>query len=491
MSSIDESIDIFAPVNVSIRLDRLPLLAASVRKLNQKTTNLGTEALSPIDCTVLSPPLFGSFHILFPLQFDDGAVWVLKVPATGHRGRFDEFDAQALTSEALTMQLIKRETTVPIPKVYSFNASIDNELNCPFILMEHLNGAPLYDCWFDNTSSKTMVEQRRSRILGDVATAMVQLNKFTYTQGGRLLFDKDGNPTSIGPMRKLDLSSMLDGFHTDDSNDTFVFCELEPFTNSKAFLLCMLDRREPPPDKFSQGIYKLLRFFIDWFPYNDCAKEEEFVLSHPDLDIQNVLVSQEGRLCGLIDWDGVGTVPRCVGNERYPSWLTRDWDPAKYGYGHEGEGADTGCSENSPEELALYRAMYLQFMERCLTNGDRSKSGVVENPSNNISLDGSAKLTRNSIIFENLKIAADDPVCTHEIVNKIFDEIAELVREAHETAFQADQKDAHGNEMWVNSDDSNIKDNFYLYEVACDLIDENLDQRRLRWLKGGFEDLCS
>jgi len=86
-------------------------------------------------------------------------------------------------------------------------------------------------------------------------------------------------------------------------------------------------------------------------------------------------------------------------------------------------------------------------MKRCLINENRSKSDVVKNSSNNISLDDFAKLTRNFIIIENLKIAIDDLVCTHEIVNKIFDEIAELVREAHKTAFQIDQKNAHENEM--------------------------------------------
>jgi hypothetical protein len=127
--------------------------------------------------------------------------------------------------------------------------------------------------------------------------------------------------------------------------------------------------------------------------------------------------------------------------------LTRDWNSVKYDYDHEEEEADTDCSENSSEELALYRVMYLQFMKRCLINENRSKSDVVKNSSNNISLDDFAKLTRNFIIIENLKIATDDFVCTHEIVNKIFDEIAELVREAHETVFQADQKNAHENEM--------------------------------------------
>jgi aminoglycoside phosphotransferase (APT) family kinase protein len=50
---------------------------------------------------------------------------------------------------------------------------------------------------------------------------------------------------------------------------------------------------------------KLLRLFIDWIPISAGADKPEFVLLHPDLGIQNVLVSKEGRLCGLIDWHGV------------------------------------------------------------------------------------------------------------------------------------------------------------------------------------------
>ncbi len=74
-------------------------------------------------------------------------------------------------------------------------------------------------------------------------------------------------------------------------------------------------------------------------------------------------------------------------------------------------------------------------MKRCLINKNRSKNDVVKNSSNNISLNDFAKLTHNFIIIENLKIAIDDLVCTHKIVNKIFNEIAKLVREAHEIIF--------------------------------------------------------
>lgn len=156
------------------------------------------------------------------------------------------------------MRLIKRESTVPIPEVYSFNASTDNDLGCPFILMDYVDAVSLYEIWFEDTFSKAVMEQRRARILQDLAAAVVQLNQFAYRQGGRLLFDDDGNPTSVGPMRKLDVSSMLDRQRTGDLDEPFVFCELGAFMDSKAFLLCMLDRRLPPPDQFGQGIYTLL-----------------------------------------------------------------------------------------------------------------------------------------------------------------------------------------------------------------------------------------
>ncbi|KAN0073284.1 hypothetical protein V8E54_008504, partial [Elaphomyces granulatus] len=145
--------------------------------------------------------LYGSYHIVFPLEFTDGLRWALKIPATaGYRDKFDEFAARTLTSEALTLQLLKRETTIPVPEVYSFDASFNNPINCPFILMEFIVGIPLRDCWFDKGAPKAVVAERRARTLQDLAAAMVQMNKFTYTLGGSPTFDEDGNPIGIGPL---------------------------------------------------------------------------------------------------------------------------------------------------------------------------------------------------------------------------------------------------------------------------------------------------
>lgn len=77
-------------------------------------------------------------------------------------------------------------------------------------------------------------------------------------------------------------------------------------------------------------------------------------------------------------------------------------------------------------------------------------------------------------------------------MNKIFDEVARLFHEPHQIPSQGDPQVEHGDEISINSDNSTgeLKDDFYLYEVACAVADEELDQRRMRWLRNGFKALC-
>lgn len=42
------------------------------------------------------------------------------------------------------------------------------------------------------------------------------------------------------------------------------------------------------------------------------------------------LVDDDANVTAFIDWDGVDTSPSSMGFAAYPSWITRDWDPAMY-----------------------------------------------------------------------------------------------------------------------------------------------------------------
>jgi hypothetical protein len=87
--------------------------------------------------------------------------------------------ANALTSEARTMQLLKHETKIPLPDVFDFSSTIENELRCPYIIMSFIRGVSLYDVWFErNPGNPDVVRDRRTRALKGVAAATVQLENF-------------------------------------------------------------------------------------------------------------------------------------------------------------------------------------------------------------------------------------------------------------------------------------------------------------------------
>jgi hypothetical protein len=109
---------IFERVLDNIRFEKLPTLVSSVRKFQQFKDLHSPDGveLTTDDCSITYPLLYGAEHMIFPLEFTDGLRWALKIPAAGHRDKFNESAARALTSEALALQLLKRETTIPVQK---------------------------------------------------------------------------------------------------------------------------------------------------------------------------------------------------------------------------------------------------------------------------------------------------------------------------------------------------------------------------------------
>lgn len=409
--------------------------------------------------------------------------------------------ASALRCEVLTMQMIKRETTMPIPEVYHFDDTLDNELKYPFILMKYMNGHPLHEVWFDLDADPEVLEQRRCRALDDIARVMVQLNRFVFPKAGQVLFDGSGEPCGVGLQRMVDMQATLDSLHGDDHDGSFKLCTVWPFGDAKEWFLCMLDRRSTPPDEYGAGTYKLFRLFIVLpFPSDGSLLQgrAEFVLAHPDLDIQNVIVSEDGGLLGFVDWDNVGTVPRFLGNDMYPSWLTGDWDAMMYRY-DENAAPGPDCPNNTeilPTELEHYRDVYRNVIEQVYDESNSSPSAAA-----------TAKgITSNSLLLHNLYIAVIDPVCKHDIVARVFKKIKRITApsephtEDREDADDDkdksdgeenanDNADADGDKNNHESDedgDEGDSDDFYAYDVLTEFERGELSDRNMERLTRGL-----
>ena len=458
----------FGPILRTMNLKNIPDFASNIRQyghpsMRSKHTR-GVPESCLISCKVIYPPLCGSFHVVFPIEFADGVMWMLKISANGNH--FDSVAAAALVSEARTMQMLKTETSIPVPAVYAFDTSPNNGLSCPFVLMEKVCGAPLSYQWFNSEVPKARLEHFRVKVLQSLAGVMVQLNKFTLHTGGALVFDPDGAPIGLGGAKVMDAVATFNkaaasqghrehqnqdgknlaeeslvriarsnapklsgGTQGNDnrSDDEDITWERGPFSCPKAYFLSNLDRSDPAfrADAYEQGTDMSLRLFIEWAFTESQNQDRRFVLTHPDLDVQNILVAEDGTVTGLIDWDGVAAVPREVGCAQYPLWLMRDWVPSRYRYDIEkGQPfADVGYEESSPAQLASYRATYAHFMGleiQKMTGGPDKATTLGTLPQHE------ARLTRRSLVMRSLDLSAGDPWSALETVNHIIDQIEEL-----------------------------------------------------------------
>ncbi|KAL1842907.1 hypothetical protein VTK73DRAFT_2971 [Phialemonium thermophilum] len=259
---------------------------------------------------------------------------------------------RALESQAATLRLLSSRTTIPVPEVYALDTSRNNEIGAPFICTSFLPGKTVIKTWFEDSGPIPM-EERRLLTLTSLAGCMAQLSAFAFDKIGSLCGDSpDAIP--LGPC-----------FDWDEKDDGTIGVDASgPFDSTDDYLREHFQLRN---SKSEWGVAedKLIVVIKSCLPVHNPG--EGFVLCPPDFDAQNILTDSDGNVTGIIDWDLVQTLPRCVGYSRYPSWITRDWDPLMYGWPHLKD------TENSPEELERYREHYCRALGAALAHrGDWS-----------------------------------------------------------------------------------------------------------------------
>ena len=439
----------FSAVLDQLKHENMASFVSSIRFSNENLDNGDSPSLTITPshgCRVLPKPLYGSYNLAYHIVFEDGAQWILKVPVNGHHACFDRSAAEALTSEALTMKMIKQTTSIPIPTVHHFDASANNDIGCPYILMDFLRGKPVWQGWFDNEASSSTREQFRARSLQTIAAAMVQLSQFKLDRSGSLRFDSDGRPTDVAAARVPDWLAEQDIMH-DLANiaEGYPYCEKGPMTDPASSFLFMLNRRgiREKDGPYVRGINEIISLFTEWLlkkaeSVND--SRAQFVLAHPDFALQNFLVEDDGTLCGIIDWDGVAAVPLSVGCLKYPDWLMKDWHP-KYDY----RPVNVGQHANSPQELATYRNIYAQFVEVfSSTTCGSSKTGKLN-----------ADITRMSLVAGTLDLGAHDLKLTDVTLDIIFERLEALT--AGDDDGDVSNADS-GPDIGINTDDIEEED---------------------------------
>ncbi|KAH7185356.1 uncharacterized protein B0J16DRAFT_372167 [Fusarium flagelliforme] len=257
--------EVFGPLT-TIAEHSLRALASRVAR------DVGISTDSSFDNTALVRRISGSYNIVHIMEVETTKL-VIRVPAFGWGAGMSKAAADALKSQVATMRLIRKKTKVPVPEVYSFDATDANEINAPFICLEFIPA-------------------------------------------------EDGT-NFLGPL--------FNWQHEDGSQYGSVRVQAaRTYVSTIEYLACHFDF-ETEKSSWDRASNKMLEALVQSSP--NLNSHSRFVLCPPDFDSQNILVDPEsGSVVGLIDWDLCHTMPPHMGYARYPGFITRDWDPLMYRY---------------------------------------------------------------------------------------------------------------------------------------------------------------
>ena len=392
-SSEGSDIEVFLPVFNTIDLNALEAVALKVRQSRDQAQSscVTNEQDLLLSCKVLTPPRTGSYSIAYLVEFSDGVKWIAHVPGSGVDS-FEALEAQNFISNIRTMSFIQSSTSIPIPEVFSWKATKDNPVKVPYRLESFVEGTSLSEKW---TDSSWTTECKRLKLIRNLAIIMAQLHDLRFEQIGGLHFDDLGEFSHIRERVyiKQNYDKVMSGEEVWGTA-----CTSQPFNTTKACLLEAIEDPEiPERAQYVRADFELLRLVIESIP-ESLETNAAFALGHPDFNYQNIFIDDDCNITGIIDWDGASTHCRALRFARYPSWITRDWDPVRYGYGLE-----DGEKEDSPEQLLSYRKEY------AATFADFHLPASHYSPND----------TKLAQILEAIAIATSDGICRDWILMKL------------------------------------------------------------------------
>ena len=249
----------------------------------------------------------GGYSVLFHLRFDGNSqCWILRIrlPRPGESLTAQQQIAESLLleSEISTMCYVKAKSSIPVPAVYAYGTTFSNPLGHPYMLIKHVHGTTAM--WATMSCS---VNQRR-RLIRDMAHIVNELSSLTFPVIGQLrLQNTSSDEVTVGQLVTRS-GHIIGPFQTSSE----YYC-------SRASLL--VDRLKRTTDvttsNDSNGCHEQSAIdlaikvteILQRRSVSDGSPQGPFVLKHPDLSFQNILVNDEFKVVAVLDWSFASVVP--------------------------------------------------------------------------------------------------------------------------------------------------------------------------------------
>ncbi|KAM4063675.1 phosphotransferase enzyme family protein [Hirsutella rhossiliensis] len=244
----------------------------------------------------------GSFNVCFFVHFyTTGTKWVVRIPI--EPAIYNVWEK--LQSEVATMRYIESHTKIPVPRIHAYGRS--RMINCgsatqAFLIIDWVSGRSL-----DMKSLVKATRERRNHFYSDLIDVLAQLRRLEFPVAGSLMPNFKGGSEPVGkgaPRATFNSATQLVHQNCNVLSETYRLPTEELSRQTAELEIFALDSLE-----------KQVPNVVDarW-------DDGPFVLTHTDLRCANIIIDDDFRIRGVIDWEWASTVPRQFFTP--PLWIT-------------------------------------------------------------------------------------------------------------------------------------------------------------------------
>jgi hypothetical protein len=242
--------------------------------------------------------VMGGMNYHIEISFEDGVCWLARVRRFNVTSPPLELQNHIMRSEVATLEFLG-ETKIPAPKVFDFSLDEANPVGVRYILMEKLPGRSL--SWSDAT------REQRLKVIDQLADIYIELHAHPFPMMGSL--DKIDSKLFIGPFARETLAD----FGESGLKMLGPFSSSEQYYNAHLDLILDLIMRQEayanrPIDAFL--IHRYLQENIPIILPHASLDDASFYLKHADEKGDQILVDDQFRITGIIDWEWAHTGPK-------------------------------------------------------------------------------------------------------------------------------------------------------------------------------------
>ncbi|KZW02175.1 hypothetical protein EXIGLDRAFT_735659 [Exidia glandulosa HHB12029] len=245
----------------------------------------------------------GDVWTIMEVEFVNGTVWIVRLRTDHCAEEPSALDdvKRRVECEVATLKLVKDRTNVPVPTVYAYSATAQNDLGFPYIIMSAILGRRPRDIGIDTTGP--LSDDYRAtfeRYCASLARIHLELSRIRFDQFGSVyLAPSDPQGYVVGPIAWA-------GTRPCGSVADFYAVNVQPLQKGV---------RAIDGDSTGQRKRAALCLWVYWKAVAACTHPNaptQSMLVHTDLHMSNTLVNEHGDIVGVFDWDCATLMPAAV-----------------------------------------------------------------------------------------------------------------------------------------------------------------------------------